>query len=105
MRPLDRLSSIKVKFGVVIVATVWGTMLVLVAGHRLGLSFGWRVVIADRGCGWHLVNPNPMRRELRHDACNHASVERVHANEDERPILVVAERNLIDRDASAELSG
>src|SRR5262249_55509982 len=47
VRPLDRLSSIKVKFGVVIVATVWGTMLVLVAGHKLGLSFGWRVVIAS----------------------------------------------------------
>jgi len=29
MRPLDRLSSIKVKLGVVIVATVVGTVLVL----------------------------------------------------------------------------
>ena len=32
MRPLDRLSSIKVKLGVVIVATVAGTVLVLLAG-------------------------------------------------------------------------
>ena len=31
MRPLDRLSSIKVKLGVVIVATVAGTVLVLIA--------------------------------------------------------------------------
>src|SRR4051795_10380416 len=37
MRPLDRLSSIKVKLGVVIVATVVGTVLVLWAGRKLGL--------------------------------------------------------------------
>jgi signal transduction histidine kinase len=47
VRPLDRLGSIKVKLGVVVVATVWGTMLVLVAGHRLGLSWGERVAIAS----------------------------------------------------------
>jgi signal transduction histidine kinase len=47
MRPLDRLSSIKVKFGVVIVAAVWGTVVVLAAGHRLGLSFPLRVAIAS----------------------------------------------------------
>ena len=47
MRPLDRLGSIKVKLGVVVVATVWGTMLVLAVGHRLGLSWGVRVAIAS----------------------------------------------------------
>jgi signal transduction histidine kinase len=36
MRPLDRLSSIKVKFGVVIVATVAGTVVALAVGFRLG---------------------------------------------------------------------
>ena len=36
MRPLDRLSSIKVKLGVVIVATVAGTVVVLIATLRLG---------------------------------------------------------------------
>ena len=39
MRPLDRLGSIKVKLGVVILATVAGTMLVLAVGTRLGLSW------------------------------------------------------------------
>jgi signal transduction histidine kinase len=47
VRPLDRLSSIKVKFGVVIVATVWGTVIVLAVGHRLGLSFPLRVLTAS----------------------------------------------------------
>jgi signal transduction histidine kinase len=46
MRPLDRLGSIKVKLGVVVVGTVWGAMIVLAAGHRLGLSWGLRVAIA-----------------------------------------------------------
>jgi len=46
MRPLDRLSSIKVKLGVVIVATVWGTAVVLAAGHRLGLSLPLRATLA-----------------------------------------------------------
>ncbi|HET8755193.1 MAG TPA: ATP-binding protein [Solirubrobacteraceae bacterium] len=46
MRPLDRLSSIKVKLGVVIVATVWGTALVLAAGHTLGLSLPVRATLA-----------------------------------------------------------
>jgi signal transduction histidine kinase len=46
MRPLDRLRSIKVKLGVVIVATVWGTALVLAAGHRLGLSLPLRATLA-----------------------------------------------------------
>jgi signal transduction histidine kinase len=46
MRPLDRLSSIKVKLGVVIVATVWGTALVLAAGHRAGLSLPVRATLA-----------------------------------------------------------
>jgi len=38
VRPLDRLRSIKVKLGVVIVATVAGTVCVLAAGFRLGWS-------------------------------------------------------------------
>jgi signal transduction histidine kinase len=46
MRPLDRLGSIKVKLGVVIVATVWGTALVLAAGHRLGLGLPVRATLA-----------------------------------------------------------
>jgi signal transduction histidine kinase len=46
MRPLDRLGSIKVKLGVVVVATVWGTMLVLAAGHYVGFSWTLRVAIA-----------------------------------------------------------
>jgi signal transduction histidine kinase len=46
MRPLDRLGSIKVKLGVVIVATVWGTAVVLAAGHRLGLSLPLRATLA-----------------------------------------------------------
>jgi signal transduction histidine kinase len=47
VRPLDRLGSIKVKLGVVVVATVWGTLLVLVAGHDLDLPWGVRVAIAS----------------------------------------------------------
>src|SRR3954452_15023509 len=46
MRPLDRLGSIKVKLGVVVVATVFGTVLVLVALHRLGLSLPVRTLLA-----------------------------------------------------------
>lgn len=46
MRPLDRLRSIKVKLGVVIVATVVGTVLVLALGRRAGLSLEARVVVA-----------------------------------------------------------
>jgi signal transduction histidine kinase len=46
MRPLDRLGSIKVKLGVVIVATVWGTALVLAAGHSAGLSLPLRATLA-----------------------------------------------------------
>ncbi|HET6547852.1 MAG TPA: histidine kinase dimerization/phospho-acceptor domain-containing protein, partial [Solirubrobacter sp.] len=37
MRPLDRLGSIKIKLGVVILVTVAGTAIVLWAGRRLGL--------------------------------------------------------------------
>jgi signal transduction histidine kinase len=37
MRPLDRLQSIKVKLGVVILATSFGTVVVLWAGRKLGL--------------------------------------------------------------------
>jgi signal transduction histidine kinase len=47
MRPLDRLGSIKVKLGVVVVGTVWGTMVVLAVGNRLGLSWSVRVAIAS----------------------------------------------------------
>ena len=46
MRPLDRLSSIKVKLGVVIVATVAGTVLVLALGRRAGLELEYRVLLA-----------------------------------------------------------
>src|SRR3954470_18321277 len=46
MRPLDRLSSIKVKLGVVIVATVVGTVLVLALGEDVGIPLGWRIVLA-----------------------------------------------------------
>jgi signal transduction histidine kinase len=46
VRPLDRLPSIKVKLGVVIVATVVGTVLVLRLGARLGLELPWRVLVA-----------------------------------------------------------
>jgi signal transduction histidine kinase len=46
MRPLDRLRSIKVKLGVVIVATVAGTVLVLALGGRAGLNVELRVVVA-----------------------------------------------------------
>ena len=46
MRPLDPLGSIKVKLGVVIVATVVGTVLVLALGRRAGLSLEARVVVA-----------------------------------------------------------
>jgi len=46
MRPLDRLPSIRVKLGVVIVATVVGTVLVLRGGARLGIDLPLRVVIA-----------------------------------------------------------
>ena len=47
MRPLDRLGSVKVKLGVVVVGTVWGTMVVLAVGNRLGLSWSVRVAIAS----------------------------------------------------------
>jgi signal transduction histidine kinase len=46
MRPLDRLPSIKVKLGVVIVATVFGTVLVLAAGKRVGLDLPQRSLLA-----------------------------------------------------------
>jgi signal transduction histidine kinase len=46
MRPLDRLGSIKVKLGVVIVATVAGTVGVLVAGSRLGWPLELRTGLA-----------------------------------------------------------
>jgi signal transduction histidine kinase len=46
MRPLDFLSSIKVKLGVVIVATVAGTVVVLAVGFRLGLGLTVRTGLA-----------------------------------------------------------
>jgi len=46
MRPLDRLTSIKTKLGVVIVATVVGTVAVLALGRRAGLDLEWRVLLA-----------------------------------------------------------
>ncbi len=47
MRPLDRLPSIKVKLGVVLVVTVAGTVLVLRLGTRLGLGLPWRALAAS----------------------------------------------------------
>jgi signal transduction histidine kinase len=46
MRPLDRLPSIKVKLGAVIVATVAGTVVVLALGRRAGLSLELRSALA-----------------------------------------------------------
>ena len=46
MRPLDRIRSIKFKLGVVIVAAVAGTVLLLAFGKRLGLSLEARVFVA-----------------------------------------------------------
>jgi signal transduction histidine kinase len=46
MRPLDRLNSIKVKLGVVIMATVVVTTAVLVLGRRAGLDLEWRALLA-----------------------------------------------------------
>jgi signal transduction histidine kinase len=46
MRPLDFLSSIKVKVGVVIVATVAGTVVVLAVGFRLGFPLTVRTGLA-----------------------------------------------------------
>ena len=47
VHPLDPLRSIKVKLGVVIVATVAGTVLVLALGRRAGLDLEWRVLLAE----------------------------------------------------------
>ena len=47
MRPLDRLPSIKVKLGVVIVATVAGTVLLVRLGARLDLSLPVRLLAAS----------------------------------------------------------
>ena len=46
MRPLDPLGSIKVKLGVVIVATVAGTVAVVLLGRDAGLPFGVAIVSA-----------------------------------------------------------
>jgi len=46
MRPLDRLSSIKVKLGVVIVAAVAGTVVVLFFARGAGLQLGVAVLLA-----------------------------------------------------------
>jgi signal transduction histidine kinase len=46
VRPLDRLPSIKVKLGVVIVATVAVTVLVLQLGGSLGLELPWDLLVA-----------------------------------------------------------
>jgi signal transduction histidine kinase len=46
MRPLDRLRSIKTKLGVVIVATVAGTVVMLALGHQIGLSLPVRAGVA-----------------------------------------------------------
>jgi signal transduction histidine kinase len=54
VRPLDRLNSIKLKLGVVIVATVAVTAIVLAVGHRAGLSLPLRTLLAA-GIGLLLV--------------------------------------------------
>ena len=59
MRPLDRLRSIKVKLGVVIVATVAGTVLVLIAGLKLGLSLELRTLAAAVIALAHRAVPGP----------------------------------------------
>ncbi|MBO9534139.1 MAG: HAMP domain-containing protein [Solirubrobacteraceae bacterium] len=46
MRPLDAIRSLKLKLGIVIVATVVGTVGVLVVGRRAGLALEWRLVAA-----------------------------------------------------------
>jgi signal transduction histidine kinase len=46
MRPLDRLPSLKLKLGVVIVGTVFGTVLVLALGKRIGLDLPQRSLLA-----------------------------------------------------------
>ncbi len=46
MRPLDRIGSIKIKLGVVILATVVVTTAVLVLGRRVGLDLEWRALLA-----------------------------------------------------------
>jgi len=46
VRPLDRLRSIKVKLGVVIVATVAGTVAALVVAREAGLPLGVAVLVA-----------------------------------------------------------
>jgi len=47
MRPLDRLDSIKIKLGVVILVTAAGTVVVLWAGRKLGLPL---LVRGSLGC-------------------------------------------------------
>jgi signal transduction histidine kinase len=46
IRPLDRVPSIKLKLGLVIVATVTGTVLILAFGHHAGLRLPVRVLLA-----------------------------------------------------------
>ncbi len=46
MRPLDRLPSIKAKLGVVILATVFGTVVVLRIGYAAGLTLPVRAAVA-----------------------------------------------------------
>src|SRR3954454_7149393 len=46
VRPLDRLGSIKLKLGVVIVATVAVTAVVLAVGHKAGMSLPLRTLLA-----------------------------------------------------------
>lgn len=46
LRPLDAIPSLKLKLGIVIVATVVGTVGVLSIGRHLGLGLEWRVLTA-----------------------------------------------------------
>ena len=48
MRPLDRLGAIKIKLGVVIVATVACTVAALVVARDAGLPLGFAVLVAQK---------------------------------------------------------
>ena len=77
MRPLDPLRSIKAKLGVVIVATVAGTVVVLALGGRAGLSVEARVVVATvLGLGMVQVLARGMTSPLREMAAAASAMAR-----------------------------
>ena len=59
LRPLDRLRSIKVKLGVVIVATVVGTVLVLALGRRAGLDLELARRCSPPRSAWRWCSSSP----------------------------------------------